>query len=74
MKQVVAEGGKVLVEGEVLSGEGYESGCYVRPAIAEADNSFKIVQHETFAPILYLTKYLIKYKMSENNYEDESEY
>jgi aldehyde dehydrogenase (NAD+) len=57
LKQVVAEGGKVLVEGEVLSGEGYESGCYVRPAIAEADNSFKIVQHETFAPILYLTKY-----------------
>lgn len=57
LKQVVAEGGKVLVEGEVLSGEGYESGCYVRPAIAEADNSFKIVQHETFAPILYLMKY-----------------
>jgi aldehyde dehydrogenase (NAD+) len=57
LKQVVAEGGKVLVEGEVLKGEGYESGCYVRPAIAEADNTFKIVQHETFAPILYLMKY-----------------
>jgi aldehyde dehydrogenase (NAD+) len=23
-----------LVEGGVLSGEGYESGCYVKPAIA----------------------------------------
>ena len=57
LKEVVAEGGKILVEGEVLSGEGYESGCYVRPAIAEADNTFKIVQHETFAPILYLMKY-----------------
>ena len=57
LKQVVVEGGKLLVAGEVLSGEGYESGCYVRPAIAEADNSFKIVQHETFAPILYLMKY-----------------
>ena len=43
--------------GGVLDGEGYESGCYVKPAIAEADNSFEIVQHETFAPILYLLKY-----------------
>ncbi len=57
LKQVVAEGGKLLVEGGVLSGEGYESGCYVKPAIAEAKNDFKIVQHETFAPILYLMKY-----------------
>ncbi len=57
LKQVVAEGGKVIVEGEVLSGEGYESGCYVRPAIAEAENHFNIVQHETFAPVLYLMKY-----------------
>jgi aldehyde dehydrogenase (NAD+) len=50
-------GGKILVEGGVLSGEGYESGCYVKPAIAEADNTFEIVQHETFAPVLYLLKY-----------------
>jgi aldehyde dehydrogenase (NAD+) len=57
LKQVVEEGGKIIVEGGVLSGEGYESGCYVKPAIAEAENSFKIVQHETFAPILYLIKY-----------------
>ena len=57
LKQVVAEGGKILVEGGVLSGEGYESGCYVKPAIAEANNSFEIVQHETFAPVLYLLKY-----------------
>jgi aldehyde dehydrogenase (NAD+) len=55
--QVVSEGGKLLLEGGVLTGEGYESGCYVKPAIAEADNSFQIVQHETFAPILYLLKY-----------------
>ncbi|MFT7351196.1 MAG: aldehyde dehydrogenase (NAD+) [Flavobacterium sp.] len=52
-----AEGGKVLVDGGVLSGEGYESGCYVKPAIIEAENSFDIVQHETFAPVLYLMKY-----------------
>ncbi len=57
LKKVVEEGGNLVIEGGVLSGEGYESGCYVKPAIAEADNSYEIVQHETFAPILYLLKY-----------------
>ncbi|TXE12855.1 aldehyde dehydrogenase family protein [Seonamhaeicola algicola] len=57
LTKVEQEGGTILVEGEVLSGSGYESGCYVKPAIAEAENSFEIVQHETFAPILYLLKY-----------------
>jgi aldehyde dehydrogenase (NAD+) len=57
LEQVVSEGGKIVAHGEVLSGSGYESGCYVRPAIAEAENHFAIVQHETFAPILYLMKY-----------------
>ncbi len=52
-----AEGGKFIVEGGVLKGKGYESGCYVKPCIAEAKNSFDIVQHETFAPILYIMKY-----------------
>lgn len=51
------EGGKFAVEGGVLEGEAYESGCYVKPCIAEVENSYKIVQHETFAPILYLIKY-----------------
>ena len=51
------EGGKVVVDGGVLSGAGYESGCYVYPCIIEAENHFAIVQHETFAPILYLIKY-----------------
>lgn len=57
LEKVVSEGGNILVEGGVLEGEGYESGCYVKPAIAEANNSFQIVQHETFAPVLYLLKY-----------------
>lgn len=57
LKDVVMQGGKVIVEGGVLTGPGYESGCYVKPAIAEAENHFPIVQHETFAPILYLMKY-----------------
>jgi aldehyde dehydrogenase (NAD+) len=57
IEKAKAEGGKVLVDGGVLSGEGYESGCYVKPAIIEAENHFEIVQHETFAPVLYLMKY-----------------
>jgi aldehyde dehydrogenase (NAD+) len=57
LEKVVSEGGKVIVEGGVLEGEGYESRCYVKPAIAEAKNDFEIVQHETFAPVLYLLKY-----------------
>lgn len=52
-----AEGGQFLVEGKVLKGKGFESGCYVKPCIAEAANSYEIVQHETFAPILYIMKY-----------------
>ena len=52
-----SEGGRVLVEGGVLEGEGYESGCYVKPVIIEAENHYSIVQDETFAPILYIMKY-----------------
>jgi aldehyde dehydrogenase (NAD+) len=57
LEEVKKEGGTILVEGGVLEGEGYESGCYVKPAIAEAENHFDIVQHETFAPVLYIMKY-----------------
>ena len=52
-----SQGGKVVVEGGVLSGAGYESGCYVKPAIVEAKPDMHIVQEETFAPILYLLRY-----------------
>ncbi len=57
IERIKAEGGKMVVEGGVLSGPGFESGCYVRPCIAEVTNDMAIVQHETFAPILYLIKY-----------------
>jgi len=57
LRRVKEEGGKIIYGGETLSGKGYESGCYVRPAIVEAENRFEIVQEETFAPILYLIKY-----------------
>ncbi|MEM6522894.1 MAG: aldehyde dehydrogenase family protein [Bacteroidota bacterium] len=54
---ISSEGGNVLIEGGVLTGEGYSSGCYVKPVIAEVTNDMKMVQRETFAPILYLIKY-----------------
>ncbi|MBE8719767.1 L-piperidine-6-carboxylate dehydrogenase [Sphingobacterium pedocola] len=57
LAKIKEQGGKILVEGSVLNGKGYESGCYVRPVIAEVENHFDIVQEETFAPILYLIKY-----------------
>lgn len=57
IEEIGKQGGKVILEGGVLTGEGYESGCYVKPVIAEASNELQIVQEETFAPILYLMKY-----------------
>jgi aldehyde dehydrogenase (NAD+) len=57
LKAINEQGGKFVVPGGVLSGKGFESGCYVKPAIAEVSNELPIVQHETFAPILYLIKY-----------------
>ncbi len=52
-----SQGGTFVVEGGVLEGAGYESGCYVKPCVAEVTPNLQIVQHETFAPILYLVKY-----------------
>lgn len=57
LSEVKKQGGKFVVKGEVLEGKGYESGCYVKPCMAEVTNEMQIVQTETFAPILYLMKY-----------------
>jgi aldehyde dehydrogenase (NAD+) len=57
IEEVKKAGGTFVVEGGVLEGAGYESGCYVKPCIAEVQNHWAIVQHETFAPILYLVTY-----------------
>jgi len=57
IEQCKKEGGKFAVEGGVLKGKGYESGCYVKPCIAEVKSDFEIIQKETFAPILYIMKY-----------------
>lgn len=51
------EGARFIVEGGVLDGPPYNSGCFVKPCVAEVENHYKIVQEETFAPILYLIKY-----------------
>ncbi len=57
LEQVKAEGGEVLCGGEVLKLEGDEAGGhYVRPAIVRAKSSYEAVQHETFAPILYILR------------------
>ncbi len=55
--QAKKQGGQVLVAGGILEGRGYQSGCYVKPCIIEASNDMPIVQHETFAPILYIMQY-----------------
>ncbi|HSD62308.1 MAG TPA: aldehyde dehydrogenase family protein [Ignavibacteriaceae bacterium] len=57
LSELKKEGGKIIFGGDILSGKGYESGTYVVPALVEAENQYKIVQEETFAPILYLIKY-----------------
>ena len=57
IENIKNEGGKTLIDGKVLKGDNYQSGCYVAPAIFEVNNKFKTVQSETFAPILYLIKY-----------------
>jgi len=57
IEKVKSEGGIIVCGGEVLSGEGYESGCYVTPCIAEVENYYEIVQNETFAPLLYMIRY-----------------
>ncbi len=57
LDRAVAEGGRIIEGGKLLEGEGYDSGCYVTPALVEAENQYEIVQQETFAPILYLIRY-----------------
>jgi aldehyde dehydrogenase (NAD+) len=57
IEKVKEQGGKILVEGGKLKGKNYSSGCYVKPTIAEVTPDLGMVQHETFAPLLYLMKY-----------------
>ena len=55
LEAIREQGGSVIYGGEIL--EGHPSAFYVRPALAEVDNHWPIVQEETFAPLLYLIRY-----------------
>jgi len=57
LQELSKQGGEIVFGGRVLEGEGFESGCYVEPVLAEAENHYPVVQQETFAPILYLIAY-----------------
>ncbi|WP_415910349.1 aldehyde dehydrogenase family protein [Oleiharenicola sp. Vm1] len=61
MQTAIAEakkaGGKVLCGGERLAGKEFPGGTYVTPCLIEARNEWPVVQHETFAPILYVMSY-----------------
>lgn len=56
-RAIQEQGGKIIYGGKIYDGDGFESGCYVQPCIAEVENHYPIVQEETFAPILYLIRY-----------------
>jgi aldehyde dehydrogenase (NAD+) len=60
LEELKEEGGKILCGGEILDRDNMKKGFYVKPCIAEALNNYRIVQHETFAPILYVMKYKTK--------------
>jgi len=57
LERLKEEGGRVLYGGQKLSGPNYPGGHYVTPCLAEARNEYRIVQEETFAPILYIIEY-----------------
>jgi aldehyde dehydrogenase (NAD+) len=62
IEQAKKEGGKLLAGGNLFTGEGYDSGCYVQPAIVEMSSQTNIVKEETFAPILYILPYETLYE------------
>ena len=50
LEEVVQDGGEILYGGRVLDGPGF----FVEPTIVRAENRWKVVQRETFAPIVYV--------------------
>ena len=57
LQKLREQGGRILYGGKIISGGIFDAGTYVTPCIAEADPNLAIVHEETFAPILYVTKY-----------------
>jgi aldehyde dehydrogenase (NAD+) len=57
LRRLREEGGEILCGGQPLTGRKFPGGRYVAPCLARARPDSKIVQEETFAPILYLIPY-----------------
>ena len=57
IRTIKQQGGEILYGGQKQGGESYPGGCYVTPCIADVRNEYRIVQEETFAPILYVITY-----------------
>jgi aldehyde dehydrogenase (NAD+) len=54
IETIKAQGGRILMGGERLPHPG---GCYVTPCLAEVPAGLPMTREETFAPVLYLTRY-----------------
>jgi aldehyde dehydrogenase (NAD+) len=57
LQKLREQGGRIFYGGQTISGGIFDAGTYVTPCIAEAGPNLSIVHEETFAPILYVTKY-----------------
>ncbi|HEY8189937.1 MAG TPA: aldehyde dehydrogenase family protein [Micavibrio sp.] len=57
LKAAQKEGGEILTGGDRVADGGLSNGYYVRPALVSMPKQSDIVQHETFAPILYVLQY-----------------
>jgi aldehyde dehydrogenase (NAD+) len=53
LEQAVSEGGEILTGGKRITSKG----CFVEPTIVKARADMKVVEQETFAPILYLMEF-----------------
>ncbi|MDH5774605.1 MAG: aldehyde dehydrogenase family protein, partial [Nitrospirota bacterium] len=53
LEEARLDGGEVIYGGEVVESPGF----FVMPTLVRAENHWKVVQRETFAPILYVMSY-----------------
>jgi aldehyde dehydrogenase (NAD+) len=53
LEEARQDGGEIIYGGEVLESPGF----FVKPTLVRAENHWKVVQRETFAPILYVMSY-----------------
>jgi len=57
LQKLREQGGRIFYGGQTIYRGIFDAGTYVTPCIAEAGPNLSIVHEETFAPILYVTKY-----------------